>query len=120
MKRASSSPKFTAEQIRQAVAAAPATVVDASTPYDPNDPKAVSKFWKGAVVTHGGGMAAVTAALAARRQPGQRGPGKRPPKVATNIRLSPEVLEAFKATGEGWQTRVDAALKEWLKDHSPA
>ena len=120
MKRASSSPKFTAKQIREAIAAAPATIADSSTPYDPNDPKAVSKFWKGAVVTHGGGVAAVTAALAARRKPGQRGPGKRPPKVAINIRLSPEVLDAFKATGDGWQTKVDGALKDWLKEHSPA
>jgi uncharacterized protein (DUF4415 family) len=39
--------------------------------------------------------------------------------VAINIRLSPEVLEAFKATGDGWQTKVDGALKEWLKSHSP-
>ena len=39
----------------------------------------------------------------------------RPPKAArkraTNIRLSPEVLEYFRATGPGWQTRVDAVLK---------
>lgn len=32
-------------------------------------------------------------------------------KRATNIRLSPEVLEYFRATGPGWQTRVDAVLK---------
>ena len=39
----------------------------------------------------------------------------RPPKAArkraTNIRLSPEVLEFFRATGPGWQTRVDEVLK---------
>jgi uncharacterized protein (DUF4415 family) len=39
----------------------------------------------------------------------------RPPKAvrkrATNIRLSPEVLEYFRATGPGWQTRVDEVLK---------
>jgi BrnA antitoxin of type II toxin-antitoxin system len=109
MKRASSSHKFTAKQIREAIAAAPTTVAPSSAAYDPNDAKAVSRFWKGAVVTPGGGVAAVTAALAARRKPGQRGPGKRPPKVA-----------AFKATGDGWQTKVDGALREWLKDHSPA
>ena len=32
-------------------------------------------------------------------------------KRATNIRLSPEVLEYFRATGPGWQTRVDEVLK---------
>ncbi|MGD0962053.1 MAG: BrnA antitoxin family protein [Methylomonas sp.] len=27
---------------------------------------------------------------------------------------------AFKATGKGWQTRMNSALKDWLKTHSPA
>ena len=48
-----------------------------------------------------------------------RGPQKAPPKVSTTIRLSPEVVEAFRAGGEGWQTRIDAALKDWLRTHSP-
>lgn len=48
-----------------------------------------------------------------------RGAQKTPTKVATTIRLSPEVMAAFKATGAGWQTRIDAALKDWLKTHSP-
>jgi uncharacterized protein (DUF4415 family) len=119
MKRTSSSLKLTAKQIKDALAAAPDSFEDADAPYNPNDPKSVSDFWKGAVVTKGGGAAAVSAAMAARRKPGQRGLGKRPPKVAINIRLSPEVLDAFKSTGEGWQTRVDGALKKWLKEHSP-
>jgi uncharacterized protein (DUF4415 family) len=38
--------------------------------------------------------------------------------VSTTIRLSNDVLQAFRATGDGWQTRVDAALKDWLKTHS--
>lgn len=38
-------------------------------------------------------------------------PPKAAPKRATNIRLSPEVLEYFRATGPGWQTRVDEVLK---------
>jgi uncharacterized protein (DUF4415 family) len=36
------------------------------------------------------------------------------PKIAFAIRLDPEVLEAFRATGKGWQTRINDALKEWL------
>jgi uncharacterized protein (DUF4415 family) len=28
------------------------------------------------------------------------------------------VLAAFKATGKGWKTRIDAALKEWLSEHA--
>ena len=48
-----------------------------------------------------------------------RGPQKAPTKQATTIRLSPDVMAAFKATGTGWQTRIDAALKDWLRTHSP-
>ncbi len=49
-----------------------------------------------------------------------RGPQKAPTKISTTIRLSNDVVQAFRATGDGWQTRVDAALKDWLKTHSPA
>lgn len=38
-------------------------------------------------------------------------------KERITIRLSPEVVSAFRATGSGWQTRIDAALKEWLSLH---
>lgn len=50
-----------------------------------------------------------------RRPP--RGPQKAPRKISTTIRLSPEVVAAFRAAGDGWQTRIDQALKEWLKMH---
>ena len=48
-----------------------------------------------------------------------RGPQKLPTKERITIRLSPEVVAQFRATGEGWQTRVDAALKDWLDNHTP-
>lgn len=54
------------------------------------------------------------------RRAGVRGTQKAPTKIATTIRLSPDVMDAFKATGAGWQTRIDAALKDWLKTHSPS
>ena len=38
-------------------------------------------------------------------------------KERITIRLSPDVLSAFRATGAGWQTRIDAVLKEWLTHH---
>lgn len=47
-------------------------------------------------------------------------PRKEITKAPVNIRLSPDVVEAFRATGRGWQTRVDEALKDWLKSHKPA
>lgn len=33
------------------------------------------------------------------------------PKVSTTIRLDADVLEKFRATGPGWQGRINAALK---------
>ncbi len=47
----------------------------------------------------------------------------RPPKLVTkravNIRLSPEVLAHFRATGPGWQTRMDEVLKKHVGTRSP-
>ena len=34
---------------------------------------------------------------------------------STTIRLDEEILAAFKATGQGWQTRMNNALRDWLK-----
>jgi uncharacterized protein (DUF4415 family) len=41
-------------------------------------------------------------------------------KERITIRLSPDVVAQFRSSGDGWQTRIDAALKDWLKTHSPA
>lgn len=51
---------------------------------------------------------------------GVRGPQKTPTKELISIRLTRDVVESFRATGDGWQTRIDRALKEWLKTHQPA
>lgn len=47
-----------------------------------------------------------------------RGAQKAPTKVSTTIRLSPEVIDHFRAGGPGWQSRIDNALKEWVDKHS--
>ena len=36
-------------------------------------------------------------------------------KVPTNVRLDPDVLQAFKSTGPGWQTQMNRALREWAE-----
>ncbi len=41
----------------------------------------------------------------------KRGAQKAPKKEAISIRLSPDVLDALRATGPGWQARADAALR---------
>jgi uncharacterized protein (DUF4415 family) len=51
---------------------------------------------------------------------GVRGPQKAPTKERITIRLSREVVDQFREGGAGWQARVDTALREWLKNHSPA
>ena len=37
------------------------------------------------------------------------------PKIATNLRLDAEVVEAFKVTGPKWQARINAALRAYLR-----
>jgi uncharacterized protein (DUF4415 family) len=44
----------------------------------------------------------------------RRGPQKTPRKVPISIRLSPDVAEGLRATGSGWQSRADDALRSWL------
>ncbi|HEX3125826.1 MAG TPA: BrnA antitoxin family protein [Thermoanaerobaculia bacterium] len=91
----------TAEKISSVIEAAPERIHDPESAYDPADPKAVEAFWKGSSV----------------RRPGQRGVGKKAKKILLSVRYSPEVVQYFKSTGEGWQTRMDDALKEWLASH---
>ena len=47
-----------------------------------------------------------------------RGPQVAPTKDRITIRLTHEVVERFRATGPGWQTRIDLALQEWLRSHA--
>ena len=39
-----------------------------------------------------------------------RGPNKAPKKKLVSLRLSGQVLEAYKAKGPGWQSRIDKDL----------
>jgi uncharacterized protein (DUF4415 family) len=79
---------------------------DAEIRHDEDSPATTAADWEGAALKLAGvvvGHARV------------RGPGKRPKKEQVAIRISPDVLAAFRATGRGWQTRMDAALREWLQ-----
>jgi uncharacterized protein (DUF4415 family) len=40
-----------------------------------------------------------------------RGPNKMPTKKLVSLRLSPQVLDAYKAKGPGWQSRIDEDLR---------
>ncbi len=50
-------------------------------------------------------------------EPGDRGAGRPPspnPKRQVTLRLDPDVLEKFRATGRGWQSRINAELRKAL------
>ena len=38
-------------------------------------------------------------------------------KEQVTLRLDTQILEQFRATGEGWQTRINDALMDWTKHH---
>lgn len=55
------------------------------------------------------------------KAPVRRGrPPKARPKVSTTIRLSQDVIDYFRAGGRGWQTRIDQALQDWIKQQGAA
>ena len=39
-------------------------------------------------------------------------------KQLVSVRYSPEVLAYFKSTGEGWQSRMDGVLREYVTRHA--
>ena len=38
--------------------------------------------------------------------------------LLVSVRYSPEVVEYFKSTGEGWQSRMDGVLRKYVARHS--
>ena len=45
-------------------------------------------------------------------------PNSEKKKLLLSVRYSPEVVAFFKSMGEGWQTRMDDVLKEYVARHS--
>ncbi len=56
-------------------------------------------------------------AIAKRRAGRPAGSGN---KEQVAIRFDKDVLSSFRASGPGWQTRMNDALREWLNTHSDA
>ena len=54
-------------------------------------------------------------AAAVRRYRGQRGPQRSPTKELISLRVDRDVVAAYRATGAGWQTRANEALKAYVK-----
>lgn len=82
----------------EATQEAPIAFTPDSDPYDPNDASAVTAYWAGAAIKRGRGRPSVAS--------------KRP---TLNMRVDAEVLDAFKASGPGWQTRINKLLGEAVK-----
>lgn len=38
-------------------------------------------------------------------------------KTQVTLRLDVEVVERFRASGDGWQTRINEALRTWVRTH---
>lgn len=58
---------------------------------------------------------------ALKRHRGQRGPGKRPAKVQVTLRLDQAAVDAWKASGAGWQARIgELVVREAPKERRRA
>lgn len=49
------------------------------------------------------------------RARGQRGPQKTPVKERIGLRLDRHIVEHFRATGPGWQSRINAILDDHIR-----
>ena len=101
------------EEMQAALDAAPDQVNEARALYQSGNPASVEAHWDGAVVTH----SQDDLKKAVRRM---RGKNKKPTKEQVSVRYSPEVLEYFRATGNGWQTRMDEVLQHYVEQQETA
>lgn len=60
--------------------------------------------------------AELSASLALRKRGRPAGSGT---KEQVAIRFDRDVLDTFRSVGPGWQTRMNDALRDWLKTHTP-
>jgi uncharacterized protein (DUF4415 family) len=51
-----------------------------------------------------------------RRRAGR--PPMENPKEQVSVRYDADILAAFRATGDGWQTRMNDALRTYLSEHA--
>ena len=81
------------------------SAVTKSTLVDPDDaPELIDGWFEHAALMQG------TKIVRRGRPAGQT-------KASQTVRFDLDILAAFKSTGKGWQTRMNDALREWLKEH---
>ena len=83
---------------------------DGAVPWvDPDDaPELTEEFFATAEIRYGETVI----------RPGAGRPKSPAPKRQVTIRLDPVLLERMRATGPGWQTRINEAVREWLARHA--
>lgn len=101
--------EFTPEQLKQMA------FDDDDIIFDEDNPEWTPERWKNALAVDELPSELRAKILEAFPNTKVRGPQKTPTKEAVSIRLSPEVLNHYRATGKGWQTRIDEALKAAIK-----
>jgi uncharacterized protein (DUF4415 family) len=75
---------------------------------DPDDaPEWTAKQFERADLYHGNKL------IRAGRPPSEN------PKVALKLRIDPDIVEHFRATGPGWQTRINDTLRKAVKLKAP-
>ncbi len=70
------------------------------------------EFFRGAQLRVGGRILRAADGTLTRRG---RPPAGERAKVQQSLRLSPEVLEHFRAGGAGWQRRIDEVLADYVR-----
>jgi len=76
--------------------------------FDEDSPRTTEADWEGALIRIG------------RKVIGRyKGNGTPPEMESVTISFTPVVLEAFRASGPGWQERMDLALIDWLQSRKP-
>lgn len=84
----------------------------AAAPED--DPKADHSQMDNGVMLHAPSPEEIRQALAVKRAARQRGTQKAPTKVPVTMRLDARVVEHWKRSGPGWQSRLNKQLLELL------
>lgn len=78
---------------------------------DPDDaPELDEYFFRHAAIWHGDTL--IRPASGTLTKPGR--PRLEHPKQQVTLRLDADVLEKFRATGKGWQSRINAELRKIL------
>ena len=92
-------PTLTPEEIQ--------AIKDSIGPIDAVEMARTRAEWANGGLAPGGTSPREVVALLRARRVGERGPGRVPAKALFSLRIRPAVLEAWKATGAGWQGRLE-------------